>query len=153
MPDTPNRKIHRPHELIALKRARQRTQDRIADRITTFAGSMPFVYLHLAWFACWIALNVLGASKFDPFPFGLLTLIVSLEAIFLSTFVMISQNREAQRADIRSEIDFETNVLSEVWLEALAIKLGIDIDQVHATVRDRLTAAKHRQEQAVEQLH
>src|SRR6266496_460246 len=57
---------------------------------------------------------------FDKFPFGLLTLIVSLEAIFLSTFVMISQNREAQRSEIRAQLDFETNVLGEVWTERMA---------------------------------
>ena len=63
-------------------------QNRIADAITTFAGSMMFVYLHIAWFAVWIAFKV------EKYPFGLLTMIVSLEAIFLSTFVMISQNRQ-----------------------------------------------------------
>ena len=62
-------------------------QNRIADAITRFAGSMPFVYLHVVWFALWIGLGV------ESYPFGLLTMIVSLEAIFLSTFVMISQNR------------------------------------------------------------
>jgi uncharacterized membrane protein len=62
-------------------------QNRIADKITTFSGSMLFVYLHIVWFAIWILWG------FDPYPFGLLTMIVSLEAIFLSTFVMISQNR------------------------------------------------------------
>ncbi len=77
--------------------ARQRAdsaQNRIADQITAFAGSMMFVYLHLAWFGCWIAFRVEG------YPYGLLTMIVSLEAIFLSTFVMISQNR----ADARRQV-------------------------------------------------
>lgn len=70
-------------------------QDRIADAITRFAGSMPFVYLHIVWFTLWIALGV------EKFPFGLLTMLVSLEAIFLSTFVMISQNRaDEKRADL-----------------------------------------------------
>jgi uncharacterized membrane protein len=73
---------------------RRRLQDRIADRITRFAGSMPFVYVHIVWFALWIALRV------EKFPFGLLTMIVSLEAIFLSTFVMISQNRADERREI-----------------------------------------------------
>ena len=72
---------------------RKRLQDRIADTVTRFAGSMPFVYVHIVWFALWIALHV------EKFPFGLLTMIVSLEAIFLSTFVMISQNR----ADMKRE--------------------------------------------------
>jgi uncharacterized membrane protein len=62
-------------------------QDRVADAITRFAGSMPFVYLHIVWFTLWIALGV------EEFPYGFLTMLVSLEAIFLSTFVMISQNR------------------------------------------------------------
>jgi uncharacterized membrane protein len=66
-------------------------QNRIADKITTFAGSMAFVYLHIVWFVVWIVLGTL--IGFDSYPFGLLTMIVSLEAIFLSTFVMISQNR------------------------------------------------------------
>jgi uncharacterized membrane protein len=66
-------------------------QDRIADTITHFAGSMPFVYLHIIWFTLWIALGV------EKFPFGFLTMLVSLEAIFLSTFVMISQNRADEK--------------------------------------------------------
>ncbi len=66
---------------------RQSVQARLADAITAFAGSMPFVYLHLVWFALWIGLRL------EKYPFGLLTMIVSLEAIFLATFVMISQNR------------------------------------------------------------
>ena len=70
-------------------------QNRIADAITAFAGSMPFVYLHIVWFAAWIGFRVEG------YPFGLLTMIVSLEAIFLSTFVMISQNRaDAKRESL-----------------------------------------------------
>ena len=73
-------------------------QNRIADRITTFAGSMAFVYLHVIWFGCWIGFGV------EDYPFGLLTMIVSLEAIFLSTFVMISQNRaDAKRQVIANE--------------------------------------------------
>jgi uncharacterized membrane protein len=136
------------HELLAFTKSRQRLQDRVADKITSFAGSMPFIYLHVVWFAAWIVANVAGWT-FDPFPFGLLTLVVSLEAIFLSTFVMLSQNREAARSDIRAEIDFETNVLSEVWLEALAVKLGIDVTDVHATARSRMVQAKARQEEAI----
>ena len=81
---------------VLVRQAEERArnlQDRLADAITRFAGSMPFVYVHVVWFALWIAL---GAEKF---PFGLLTMLVSLEAIFLSTFVMISQNRaDAKRA-------------------------------------------------------
>ncbi len=78
--------VHPVLRMFAEHRA-QHAQDRIADRITAFAGSMPFVYVHAAWFAGWIALGI------EKFPYGLLTMIVSLEAIFLSTFVMLSQNR------------------------------------------------------------
>ena len=77
----------------ARKRA-ESVENRVADRITTFAGSMRFVYIHAAWFALWIGLGV------EAYPYGLLTMIVSLEAIFLSTFVMISQNR----ADAKREV-------------------------------------------------
>ena len=80
-----------------LKRDEQRlesTQNRVADAITGFAGSMLFVYIHIIWFSCWIGFGV------ESYPYGLLTMIVSLEAIFLSTFVMISQNR----ADARRQV-------------------------------------------------
>jgi uncharacterized membrane protein len=133
--------MHTPHELVEFNRLRRRTQDQIADRITRFAGSMLFVYVHVFWFAAWIMVNEFTPKAFDPFPFGLLTMIVSLEAIFLSTFVMISQNRESQRAELRAELDFETNVRAEVWVEAIAAKLGIDPAEVHAAVDQRLGAA------------
>jgi uncharacterized membrane protein len=86
--------LHPHSSPVLIKHAEERAnslQNRIADKITTFAGSMAFVYLHVVWFAVWIVFGtVIG---FDSYPFGLLTMIVSLEAIFLSTFVMISQNR------------------------------------------------------------
>ncbi|HYE65778.1 MAG TPA: DUF1003 domain-containing protein [Pyrinomonadaceae bacterium] len=93
-------------------------QGRIADLITEFSGSMAFVYLHAIWFSVWILLNV-GliqlpyVSEFDPYPFGLLTLIVSLEAIFLATFVLISQNRLAEASERRAELDLQVNLLAE----------------------------------------
>ncbi len=97
------RTVHLPLEPnpVLVEHARKRAesvQNRIADRITTFAGSMLFVYIHLLWFGCWILFGVEG------YPYGLLTMIVSLEAIFLSTFVMISQNRaDAKRQVIASQ--------------------------------------------------
>ena len=127
--------------MATLERRRERREERGADLLTQFTGSLPFVYQHIRWFTAWIVLNV-TTVRFDPVPFGLLTLIVSLEAIFLSTFVLLSQNREAARQDLRSEIDFETNVLSEVWLEAVAGKLGIDVGRVYAVARDRVAEAK-----------
>ena len=82
-------------------------QNQIADAITTFAGSMMFVYIHLFWFAVWIVANKVMTKGFDPFPFGLLTMIVSLEAIFLSTFVMISQNRADAKRQVLADHQWE----------------------------------------------
>jgi len=110
-------------------------QDIAADKVTKFAGSLNFVYLHSVWFVVWIAINVglVGASaKFDKFPFGLLTMIVSLEAIFLSTFVMVSQNRQAARSETRSQVDFESNLQSLIWSVHIAHKLGVDVQHVEA---------------------
>jgi uncharacterized membrane protein len=123
----------------------KRAQDRAADRITAFAGSLNFVYLHSVWFGVWILLNVGiigGAVVFDKFPFGLLTMIVSLEAIFLSTFVMVSQNRQAARADIRSQLDFETNLRAEIWSVHIGSALGVDIDHVEDVVREAIQGSR-----------
>jgi uncharacterized membrane protein len=81
---------------------RKRLENRIADQITRFAGSMTFVYLHVIWFAAWILLGV------EHYPYGLLTMIVSLEAIFLSTFVMISQNRADERRQVLADHQWQT---------------------------------------------
>jgi uncharacterized membrane protein len=124
------------HETAVLRKIRTE-QNRLSDTITNFAGSMSFVYLHGIWFGLWIVLNLglVGASlAFDKFPFGLLTMVVSLEAIFLSTFVMISQNRQATRSDVRSELDFENNIRAEIWAVHIGHALGIDADHVEATV-------------------
>jgi uncharacterized membrane protein len=93
-------------------------QDRIADIVTAFSGSMAFVYIHAIWFGLWVLLNVglihvPHISEFDPYPFGLLTMIVSLEAIFLSTFVLVSQNRISEVNDKRAELDLQVNLLAE----------------------------------------
>jgi len=88
-----------------LRHAQQRAdnvQNRIADAITRFAGSMQFVYLHVIWFAAWIGFRV------EHYPFGLLTMIVSLEAIFLSTFVMISQNRADEKRQVLADHQWQT---------------------------------------------
>jgi uncharacterized membrane protein len=132
---------HERRVLDALLRA----QDRAADQITSFAGSLMFVYIHSVWFGIWVLLNVgiLGASlEFDKFPFGLLTMIVSLEAIFLSTFVMVSQNRQAARADIRSELDFETNLRSEIWSVHIGQALGVDPSHVEDVVRQAIEGSR-----------
>jgi CRP/FNR family cyclic AMP-dependent transcriptional regulator len=89
---------------------------KIADWLAWFSGSMPFLISHTIWFAIWISLNtfILGDKSFDPFPFGLLTMIVSLEAIFLACFVLISQNRQAQKDKVRSDIEYEVNIKAEL---------------------------------------
>ena len=101
------------------------------------SGRLSFVYLHIIWFGVWIVLNAgwLGMKPFDPYPYGLLTTVVSLEAIFLSTFVMISQNRLSEEADRRGELDLHIGLLTEAeltrvlkMLHAIQDKLGIEGD-------------------------
>ena len=130
---------------LRLQTAHERTvQERLADAITSFSGSMLFVYLHILWFGAWLLVNTgrVGIPPFDPFPYGLLTMIVSLEAIFLSTFVMVSQNRQAARADIRSELDFETNLRSEIWSVHIGQALGVDPAHVEDVVRKAIEGSK-----------
>jgi uncharacterized membrane protein len=88
-------------------------QNRIADQITRFAGSMPFIYVHVLWFTVWITLHV------EKFPFGLLTMIVSLEAIFLATFVMISQNRADERRQVLADNQWQIVQTEEAQNEQL----------------------------------
>jgi len=93
---------------------------RIADWIAWFSGSMQFLILNGVWFITWISLNTIpGLLSFDPFPFGLLTMIVSLEAIFLSCFVLISQNRQAQKDKVRADIEYEVNIKAELEIAHL----------------------------------
>jgi len=90
--------------------------EHVADKVTTFAGSTPFIILHIIWFGGWILINrgvVPWISPFDPFPFSFLTLVVSLEAIFLTLLVLMSQNRMAKEADKRAHLDLQINMLDE----------------------------------------
>jgi uncharacterized membrane protein len=99
-----------------LKHSERRAKDvqnRIADKITTFAGSMTFVYIHVLWFGLWIGLGV------EKYPFGLLTMIVSLEAIFLSTFVMISQNRADAKRQVIADQQWKTVQIEDTQNEQL----------------------------------
>ncbi len=116
-------------------------EDKVADRITSFAGTMNFVYIHSVWFGVWVVINLglLGAGiAFDKFPFGLLTLIVSLEAIFLSTFVMISQNRQSAAAEIRSELDYKTDVKAEHEIDIIMRTLARIAEKQNVKVNDLL---------------
>jgi uncharacterized membrane protein len=97
------------------RKARSRI-DLISGAITNLAGSAAAILIHLVWFVLWILINtrlVPGIAAFDPFPFGFLTMVVSLEAIFLTLFVLISQNRMSAEADRRARLDLEINILAE----------------------------------------
>lgn len=142
--------------------------DWLADGITKFAGNMNFVLFHVVWFGSWILANegVFGPQYiFDPYPFGLLTTTVSLEAIFLATFVMISQNRSSEKAEIRAQLDYETDLQAEKeiaiimqTLTRIAKKQGVDIadlekemEDAHLIAKreaDRRTEARHKRRQA-----
>jgi CRP/FNR family transcriptional regulator, cyclic AMP receptor protein len=94
---------------------------KIADGIAWFSGSMPFLMINGGWFIIWVIINTLpvGLPAFDPYPFGLLTMIVSLEAIFLSCFVLISQNRQAEKDHVRADIEYEVNIKAELEIAHL----------------------------------
>jgi uncharacterized membrane protein len=126
----------------AAKEERTRT-DRFAEAIANFCGSMTFVWVHVVWFGIWILINVIPRlPHIDPFPFTFLTLVVSLEAIFLSTFILISQNHDSKISERRNHLDLQINLLSEqentkmlVMLRAIAEKVGANPsrdDQVEA---------------------
>lgn len=105
----------------------------IADAAADFSGRFSFLLVHAAWFAVWIGLNVHvlpGVEPFDPFPFGLLTMIVSLEAIFLSCMVLISQNRSAQKERIRSDVEYEANIRAGLEVTQLHVKIDAMLDQL-----------------------
>ncbi|HEX2570640.1 MAG TPA: DUF1003 domain-containing protein [Polyangia bacterium] len=108
-----------------------------ADWIAEFSGSMPFLFLHILFFALWIVLNIgiFPFGDFDPFPFGLLTMVVSLEAIILSVFVLLSQNRQTERDRTRNNIEYEVNLKAEMEIAHLHEKM----DDLHAKVLARFT--------------
>ena len=118
--------------------------ERIADRLTGFAGSPLFLLLHAVWFAAWIGWNSLyigarlfGLPTFDPFPFGLLTMVVSLEAIFLSIFVLLSQRRESSIADLREELNLQVNLrIEEEVTKTLQLVAGLYRRMGHELAQD-----------------
>jgi uncharacterized membrane protein len=124
--------------VVKLEEAVQRDRtkaDRMADAIASFTGSLKFVALHAALFGVWIAVNlgwVPGVPRFDPYPFMLLSTVVSLEAIFLSTFVLVKQNRMSRREDLRAHLDLQINLLAEremtvvlQMLEGISKRMGV----------------------------
>ena len=124
---------------VRLKAAREQSlQDRIANGMTSFSGSMTFFYVHIVWFLVWFLLNTghLGIAPFDPYPYGFLTMVVSLEAIFLATFVLISQNLLAKEAERLTDLGLHTGLLTEheltrvlQMLRAIQNKIGISNDK------------------------
>ena len=112
------------------------TSDLVARMVARFCGSMTFVWVHVIGFAGWITLNIVpGLKHIDPFPFTFLTFMVSLEAIFLSTFILISQNQDTQISERRNHLDLQINLLSEqentkmlMILQAIAEKVGAEIE-------------------------
>lgn len=116
----------------------QSFQDRVANAMTSFSGSMAFFYVHILWFSLWFLLNTghLGVRVFDPYPYGFLTMVVSLEAIFLATFVLISQNLLARGAERLTDLGLQTSLLTEheltrvlQMLRSIQINIGIANDE------------------------
>jgi uncharacterized membrane protein len=129
--------VEKVSQLEESARQQRTSTDRIAEAIASFCGSMTFVWVHVVWFGGWILLNLIpGLRHVDPFPFTFLTLIVSLEAIFLSTFILISQNLETRLSERRSHLDLQLNMLSEqentkmiAILVSIAEKVGADLSR------------------------
>jgi uncharacterized membrane protein len=139
-----------PHLSPALvKHAEERAnslQNRIADKITTFAGSMAFVYLHVVWFVVWIVAGTM--IGFDSYPFGLLTMIVSLEAIFLSTFVMISQNRADAKRQVIADHQWQL-VQEEDKQNCQLLELSQQILDLTKAVHQYMAANPHPDQPSV----
>ena len=138
------RSMRRLEETAMANRSRA---DRIAAFVATFCGSMPFVWLHVAAFGCWIVLNTWpGLAHWDPYPFTFLTLVVSLEAIFLASFILISQNYEMRISDRRNQLDLQINLLAEQentkmlqMLERIAKKVGADTADPEVRILEQST--------------
>ena len=116
--------------------------ERMSDWLAWFSGSMPFLISHSAWFLTWISLNtfILGNRAFDPYPFSFLTMIVSLEAIFLACFVLISQNRQAQKEKVRADIEYEVNIKAELEVAHLHEKA----DRIYENMMARFAKLESR---------
>src|SRR4051812_5875545 len=109
---------------------------KVADWIAEFSGSLPFLFIHIGIFVVWILLNVklFPFGGFDPFPFGFLTLVVSLEAIILSVFVLLSQNRQVARDKVRGDIEYDVNLKAEMQISNMHEKF----DTMYSEVQKRL---------------
>ncbi len=132
---TPHDQQHSPVALYQIEKRANNWQLHLADQITTYAGSMAFVWVHLAIFTFWVATGMFGA---DPYPFQFLTFLVSLEAIFLSTFVMIGQNRQGTFQQAKADHDFHT-AETELKLNTDLTRTIHEVTQeIHQMVQERL---------------
>jgi uncharacterized membrane protein len=114
---------------------RSTTIERVADVIAEFSGSILFLVLNAAWFTAWITWNLIpGIPHFDPYPFGFLTMVVSLEAIFLSIFVLVSQNRQGAKDRLRADAEYEVNLKAELEITHLHEKVDFLTEEVLARV-------------------
>jgi len=95
------------------------TVQKVADWIAEFSGSIPFLLIHAVLFTAWIGVNYFPSLAFDPYPYGLLTMAVSLEAIFLSVFVLLSQNRQAAKDRVHADIEYDVNLKAELEIARL----------------------------------
>lgn len=160
MPDAPAPSADMPAtaedniaSIVRLEEAASRDRtwsDRLADAFAGFSGTVTFAVLHLMWFALWAVINAKllpGIPAFDPYPFQLLAMVVSLEAVLLSTFVLIKQNRMGLRADRRSHLDLQVNLLSEKeiskviqMLERISARLGAEAEDAETHALGQETA-------------
>ncbi len=115
---------------------------KVADWIAEFSGSLPFLFIHIGLFTFWLSWNTLmpESTRFDPFPFGFLTLVVSLEAIILSVFVLLSQNRQIEREKVRSDIEYDVNLKAEMQIAHMHEK----VDNFYAEFAKRLDRMEKR---------
>jgi uncharacterized membrane protein len=126
---------------LELKGLHQRSMgEKVSDFFVSLMGSMPFLVLHVLFFTAWFSINlgaIPGVEPFDPFPFGILTLIVSAEGVFLAIFILISQNRMTRQSDKRAHLDLQVSMLSEQEMtmmlrmqQRLCEHLGVEVDNV-----------------------
>ena len=142
--EAPDQALKNIHAVIALERDTRRERtilERLTDLVSAAASSPGFIVFHIVWFGLWIAFNISSNRPFDPFPFRLLTLVASLEAILLTGFVLMSQGRLTKLADRRAHLDLQVNLLAEQELTAIlkvvcviAAKSGIELKGMDANL-------------------
>ena len=148
------------HEITPeqIKKRLQSTEGRIAEFLSDFSGSMPFVYIHAIWFTLWVLINqgllAPRIQPFDPFPYGLLTMVVSLEAIFLATFVLINQNRQAlvdEFRELEEEKEQEEEEREQEELEEEFQDIQKDLEDIKSAmkfIQEKITSIEHSPSQS-----